>query len=326
MFVDRPEVDQLLAERHWTIDSTIRSDSTSLICKVATEISPELLVLKIVFSNNDRRPMLMRNSRLWTRQIIDNIPDDAPFRVQPIIESGELSGGHYWILSPLLDGTPIVEKSGIGSALVIDNLPQYFPKIASLSNFLAKQNVRDLHGVDRRWGGKSRTDKLALLETLIAWGRNNTPHLSELLQIVSQNYRDLSGSATHGDFTAMNMMIDPQDRVVLLDTEMCSAPRYKYYDVVEFYNRLYTRTHCPELAREFFKCFAKTVPANSQEKFLGNFLSLSAQRCVGNFWEIEGIRGDMVNHNSPSRAAFNEHRKYAEEYAEDIVSFRIIEL
>ena len=115
-----------------------------------------------------------------------------------------------------------------------------------------------------------------LLENLIRWARTDTPFLSELLQIVDANYTNLRPTAAHGDFTELNLIIDRQQRPILIDAELGAGQNYRFYDVAEFYNRLYTRLCRPDLAAQFLKTYLDTLQPSRRRPFLNNFLCISA--------------------------------------------------
>jgi len=165
-----------------------------------------------------------------------------------------------------------------------------------------------------KWVLRKR-DRLELLETAITWARNDTPYLAELLQLIQANYAYLGTTNAHGDFTDVNLVINPKGEPVLIDAEISSAHHYKYYDVAEFYNRLFTRSCVPDLAQTFLTEYVDSLPSRVREKFLNNFLCLSALRCIGNFMEIATL---------PENSGKQKRLGYAKRYAEAIVTYRVI--
>jgi len=119
----------------------------------------------------------------------------------------------------------------------------------------------------------------------------------------------------HGDFTEVNLIINAKREPVLIDAEISDSSGYKYYDAAEFYNRLYTRAMRPDLATVFLHEYIATLAHQSVQRFLSNFLCLSALRSIGNWMEITSS-GD-IPHKQKRLAA-------ATQYAEAIVTYQII--
>ena len=156
-----------------------------------------------------------------------------------------------------------------------------------------------------------------MLQTAISWARSTTPYLSELLQLLNANSSYLRFNNSHGDFTEINLIVNPRNEPVLIDAEISDSCNYKYYDAAEFYNRLYTRACSPNLADTFLKLYMAGLSKQTLARFKNNFLCLSALRCIGNFMEIDGL---------PEGKSKNARIEYATRYAKAIVTYELFQM
>ena len=308
------EIQTFLKAKHFA-QTGIVPHPRSWLLKGSLPSQPEAVLFKII-PTATHRSLTQRNLVLWTQSLHQQLPANANFGIAPILDHGFIGEKYHWILLPFVAGEPFSVMQGARSVTHIESPQQYFPQIIELLKFIESARVTGLAEVDWRYGQPNRADKLSLLESLINLSRPETPHLSELLKIVAKNYANLRPCSAHGDFTETNIIIDPQHHPILIDAELGSGQYYKYYDVVEFYNRLFTRLGQPELAGNFLKDYVDSLSRSERARFLHNFLCLAAQRCIGNFFEIEtSIQGSDRTWRL----------RLARELAEAIVSYRIIQ-
>lgn len=309
------DVQNFLRKKQFTVEN-ITPQKKFIFIKGTSPAHPQQLLLKIS-TGSAHLSLTQRNLVAWTASIQQNIPKDVPFGIAPILDSGVISESKHWVLMPFVEGTPFATIQDSLSRTTLDDPAKYLDNIVDLIKYVEKTSARGLEGIDWRQGRGSRKDKLALLENLISWARPQTPYLSELLQLVNANCPNLRTTPAHGDFTETNLVIDGNDRPVLIDAELGSGQQYKFYDVTEFYNRLYTRLCRPDLARQLLRVYVKDMRPAQKKRFLNNFLCLSALRCVGNFYEIE----ETIS--GPEKAT---RTSYAHQFAEDIVTYRVVQL
>ena len=309
-------VQGFLTEKHFTLQATLKN-SRYFLMRVATSQADIQLMLKIEKSN-PRTSLQQRNHILWTKSVAHTVPQNAPFHIVPILEDGYLEGVGYWFTMPFIEGQSFAAMNDDRlSAVTISHPEEVMPRIVSLIKYIEKTPALSVDGIDARYGKiPNRRDKLTLLETAISWARNDTPYLAELLQLIQANYAYLGSANAHGDFTESNLIINQKREPVLIDAEISSAFHYKYYDVAEFYNRLFTRACAPELAATFLREYVHTLPQRSVQKFLTNFLCLSALRCIGNFMEIAAL---------PEGIGKQKRLEYANRYATTIVTYDILQ-
>jgi hypothetical protein len=272
------------------------------------------VLFKAVSPNSASDTILQRNLVMWTRSMQDTLPANAPFHIAPILEDGYVDDGCHWFITPFIEGIPFANP-GNEHKINVDRPAELMPSIVALMRHVEKTSAQTVAGIDARYGSVNKKDKLHLLENAIAWARNDTPNLAELLQIINSNYRYLGSGNAHGDFTEVNLIINTKREPVLIDAEISDSYGYKYYDAVEFYNRLYTRAMHPELAKVFLHEYISALPRQSVQRFLSNFLCLSALRSIGNWMEING--SDNLSNKHQRELA-------ARQYAEAIVTYRII--
>jgi hypothetical protein len=307
---------KFLSEKNYTIQEQFISTRYFLM-RVLPGHADTALMLKIE-KGTPQTSLKQRNHILWTKSVARTVPHNAPFHIALVIEDGYIADTWYWFTMPLIEGEPVaVMNDDYVSRITISRPKEIMPHIVALMKHIEKTPALSVAGVDGRYGSISkRRDKLELLETAIGWSRNDTPYLAELLQLIQVNYKYLGTSNAHGDFTDINIIINRKREPVLLDAEINSPYHYKYYDAVEFYNRLYTRSCSPELAMSFLDTYIASLPKRSVQKFLNNFLCLSALRCIGNFMEIAAL---------PEGTGKQKRLEYARRYATAIVTYEILQ-
>jgi hypothetical protein len=271
------------------------------------------LFLKI--AKDKTTSLLFRNQSFWTKQVAAKIPPGAGFTIPAIIDDGFLNQGYFWLLTEYVPGQPFAEIKDSLGRIRVKNPENYFEKIIELILFLAKTEARGLKGIDNRLGREPKTTKLAVLEKAIRLGEANIPHYSELLKIINANYQNLKKVTVHGDLTPINLMVDREERVVLVDSDLGNFVFFRYYDVAEFYNRLYSRCCRPDLASRFLSLFVKRLRKDQVQRFLNNFICLIALRAIGNFSEIQSGRG----------SGWEKRLRFAKRLAQEIASYRILE-
>lgn len=291
---------------------SVLRDTPTWIFKGAHPRYKETVVIKIAGTQRDS--ILLRNHILWTKSLAEKVPRNASFHLVTVLEDG-WEGILQWCLMPYVKGTPLAHTKGLVSKVDATLLEEALPGIIALLQFIERNDALSVLGIDGRIGSISKKGKLSLLQTAIEWARPDTPHLAELLQIINANYHYLGVTNSHGDFTETNIIINEKNEPVLIDADISNALNYKYYDTVEFYNRLYTRACNPEIARTFLTGYLDSLPKQTRGKFLNNFLCLSAMRCIGNFMEITSLK---------SEEGKKKRLEYAYKYAEEIVSHRIL--
>lgn len=300
-----------LKSKKLTLLKSIRRRGRYDVYKVKRKGRP--LLLKVA---KDRTTSLrLRNENLWSRQTAPKIPPDAPFIIPRPVGCGFIDRQYFWLLSEFIEGKPFAKMKGVVTEIQVKKPKAYLDKVAEMVFFLQKLEAKGLKGIDERFGKSPKTSKLSILRAAISFGRNTTPYLAELLQIIDKNYKNLGWSTNHCDVTPINLLVQG-DKIVLMDAELGDTAGFRFYDVAEFYNRLYTRCRRPDLAKVFLKAFIKRLRKNQVRKFLNNFVCLCALRCVGNFMEIESI----------SKEKRTARLRFARRFARDVISYKIVDL
>jgi hypothetical protein len=264
-------------------------------------------------SNSTKGDLNLKNQSFWLKQVNKHLPENSKFMIEEPVKLG-FEGSRVWLILKFIDGKPFAKiKNGI-SIIQVAKPEKYFENITNLLHFLEGLNTTSIKQVDKRFGSKASTDKLKILESAVKQSRNSTPLLADLLQIIEKNYKDLSKSTNQCDITPINLMVTKRGKIALVDCDLGNLNIYKYYDVAEFYNRLYTRVCKPTLADNFLSIYTKGFSKKKKEKFFKNFLALSALRCIGNITEISGLPQDQKE----------KRLEYAKKFAYDIVSYKII--
>lgn len=304
-------IQNFLTSIHFDPHATLSTAPTWVIRGKYPKFNQEV-VIKIATTPRDS--MRLRNHLLWAITLSKTVPKNSHFDIAAVLEDGDV-GSLVWCIMPYVKGEPFARVNGDVTEITVTSIETTLPNIVSLLRFIEQGNGLSVAGIDGRLGGITKKDKLSLLQTAIEWARPDTPHLTELLQIMNANYRYLGTTNSHGDFTETNIVITHKNVPVLIDADISNAFNYKYYDVAEFYNRLYTRACSPELARTFLAAYVASLPKQTVRKFLNNFLCLSALRCIGNFMEIASLKDGEGK---------QKRLKYARSYAKEIVSRKIL--
>lgn len=304
-------ISPFLKSKRLTLLKSIRRKGRYDVYKVKRKGRP--LLLKVA---KDRTTSLrLRNENLWSRQVAPKIPSDAPFIIPRPVDYGFIDRQYFWLLSEFVGGEPFAKVRGVVTEIQVKPPKPYLDKVAEMIFVLQKLEAKGLTGIDERFGKAPKTDKLSILRTAISFGGNTAPYLAELLQIIDKNYKNLGWSTNHCDITEINLLMR-DDKIVLMDAELGDTAGFRFYDVAEFYNRLYTRSRRPDLAKVFLKAFIKRLRKSQIRKFLNNFVCLCALRCIGNFKEIESIQKEKRT----------ERVRFARRFAQDIISYKIIDL
>lgn len=282
------------------------------IYKVFSSERNKSFFLKV--SRNKKASLLLNNQYVWSKQIASKIPENAQFLVPMIIDHGFINDQYFWLLTEYIQGVPFAKFQGTVSKIQVSNPESYLEKIANLIKFLQVIEIKGLSGIDTRLGKLQNTSRLAMLEKSISMSRNFTPFLADQLQIINSNYHDLGRATNHCDITDINLIVTSDDKIALIDAELGGAVSFRYYDVAEFYNRIYTRACRPDLAKTFLKLFIKKLKKSQKIKFLNNFLCLCALRSIGNFSEIGSL----------GKTSWNKRIKFARQFAYEIVTHEII--
>ena len=309
-----PAFVSLLKQKRLNLLDTLKEKSTHNIYKVTSQENRKTFSLKIA---KDRHATLaLRNHYFGTKQVVPKLPPSASFVIPKIVDCGFVDKQYFWILSDYIEGESFAKTDGVVAKINVENPEKYLKKIVELTIFLQKLDTQSLRGIDNRFGRNIKTTKLALLESAISNARNNTPFLAELLQIISANYKDLASTTNHCDLTPINLLITNDGKIALIDADLGNILRFRYYDVAEFYNRLNTRVCRPDLAKTFLALFIQKLRKNQIQKFLNNFLCLSALRAISNFVEIESIE----------KAKRAKRLKMAKAFVQDVINYKIIEV
>lgn len=279
----------LAKEIHFIATEVIQHNNHAAVIKGTMPPYNFPLILKVA-GGLESDFLRLSNHIGWTKSLQEAVPTDAPFLIAPILRDGVTAESWRWFVSPFIEGAAFAKLTSDGMTQVNVQQPAtLLPSIVSLLTFIEKVPAKSALGVDARLGRITLKNRYELLENAISWARNDTPHLADLLHIIKANSNYLQTQNAHGDFTELNLIVNEAGQSVLIDAEISSAYHYKYYDAVEFYNRLFTRADEPELATSFLQEYIKTVPKSIRQKFLSNFLCLSALRCLGNTIEIASL-------------------------------------
>jgi len=270
------------------------------------------LILKI--SKDKRTSLLLRNDYVWTQQVTQQIIQKNAYYIPKVFDSGFYKNTYYWMTAEYVEQSPFATVKDNIAYITVKNPKSYIRKVVALMLALQRVSIIGLRDVDNRFSPRKSSQKLMVLEEAIQRGSGIIPFYAELLQIIESNFRDLKPATTHGDLTPKNIMIDNHKRVVLADAELGSLHRYHYYDVAEFYMRLYTMCFRLDLAEYFFHVFKKNLQVRQQEGFMKQFLALLSLRCIANYSEIESLT--QINKNK--------RLEYAGRLAENIASYQII--
>src|SRR3989344_3548730 len=216
-----------------------------------------------------------------------------PFSLPEVVLTGTLLADFYFKVETTLSGTPFaVLKAGIGK-LQVDDPASYFPAIREMITWLQRQKITLPSGFDQQLHAFFVRNKQTAISTMISWSYNSTPLFSDLLKIVQANESALEKITVHQDMTPINVIVTGQGRVGLIDADLAETTGPKYYDVAEFYNRLWTRVCRPDLARQFLTEVISHLPPDKSH-FYHSLLVILAVRSVGNYFEIMQIKDNQA--------------------------------
>ena len=281
------DVLRILKEENLILIKYLENGTRSDILKVRYRKEASPLFLKI--AKNEKGSLLLSNQYVWTKQITQLIPPDANFDIIRPVNTGVIDS-KTWILSEFVSGTPLAKLNNEFVAIFqVDQPQKYLEPIADMILFIEKSEAIGLRGIDYQIGKEHKTNKNTLLEEAVRMSSPAVPFLSELLKIISANYKDLGKTSNHGDITPINIIILKNNKVILTDADLANILTFKYYDLAEFYNRLYTSALRPDLATQFLKIIMEKLNKQEVDKFLHNFLCLSSLRAIANFHELTNI-------------------------------------
>lgn len=242
----------------------------------------------VKIAKSRKENILLQNSIIFNKNLSKLNP---PFIVPTITLTGRLLNDYHYRVETEVAGTSFAIIESNLSTLQIINPDKYFPKIYDLIKWLQKQNIDLPTSVDRQLGALQRNYKQKIINTMIKWSYNSTPRLADLLKIIQKNISVFKFTTAHRDITPINIIITEQDKVGLIDADLAGkAP--KYYDIAEFYNRLWTRVCQPELAQQFLKSVISELKGN-KDYFYNQFFTISAFRAVGNYWEVMHLKDNQ---------------------------------
>ena len=242
----------------------------------------------VKIAKSRRENVLLQNSIIFNRNLSKLNP---PFIFPTVTLTGRLLNDYHYRVETEVAGTPFALMESDLSILQIKNPTKYFSLIYDLIRWLQKQNMNLPTSVDIQLGALQKNHKQKITNTMIKWSYNSTPRLSDLLKIVQKNISVFKLTTAHRDITPINIIITKQDKIGLIDTDLVKkAP--KYYDVAEFYNRLWTRVCRPDLAKKFLKEVLSETKGN-KDYLLNQFLAISAFRAVGNYYEVMHLKNNQ---------------------------------
>jgi thiamine kinase-like enzyme len=257
-------------------------------------------------SKSKKESLYLQNSTHFNKQLKKLNP---PFEVASLEFDGFILDDFYFKVEEKIQGKPFAELKESISVIDIDKPEKYFNKVAEAILWLQKQNIvlpRDIEKFkDIKVEDKINNERI--IKTMIGWSYNSTPKLSDLLKIVSKNKLMFKKVTAHKDMTPINLIVTSKDKIGLVDMDIAkTAP--KYYDMVEFYNRLWTRVCKPQLARKFLGIVLNKIKDN-KKIFFNQFLVISAFKGVGNYWEVMHLKENQ-----------KKRLKFAESYIDHIVN------
>lgn len=224
----------------------------------------------------------LQNGAVFNRAVFKLKP---PFSVPEVVLTGTLLDDFYFKVETSLVGTPFaILKAGI-SELQIDDPASYFPAINGMISWLQRQKITLPSGFDQQLHAFFAKNNQTAIDTMISWSYNSTPRFSDLLKIVQANESALEQVTVHRDLTPINIIVTGPGRVGLIDADLAETTGPQYYDVAEFYNRLWTRMCRPDLAKRFLAEVVSHLPQDKSH-FYHSLLAILAVRSVGNYFEI----------------------------------------
>lgn len=276
-------------------------------------LGKEAVHFKVAKSENDR--LRLENSIYFAKQLQK---DNPPFLIPKILKTGYLKSGQLYKIETTLKGVPFTKMAN-GIAVFQVNDPQtYFPSL--VKGILWIQQRKDLilpATFDAQLGANFDQLQNKLIKTMIRWAETSTPRIVELLKIMEGNKDALRQGVAHGDLTPINTIVNPEDKSVgFVDMDLATEAAPKYYDLAEFFNRLYTAVCNPKLAKLFLQETIKNIPKSEKRLFLQQFLVILAYRAVGNFYEISKL--SLTDERE-------KRRRFAKDFAEYVADKKFID-
>ena len=242
----------------------------------------------IKISKSKKENLLLQNSVYFNNGLEKLSP---PFTYPRVLQTGNILGDFFYKIETEVKGKPLAVLTNDISILQFDKPEKYFQKTTEMIYWLESIDISIPANFDKQLGSLKIHNYKKMTDTMIKWSYNETPRLSDLLKIVSTNKEALVNVTAHRDITPINLITRPNGSIGLIDADIIKkAP--KYYDVAEFYNRLWTRVCRPDLATKFLTCFIETLK-ESRDVFYNYLLPLLAFRSVGNYWETMQIKNNQ---------------------------------
>lgn len=223
-----------------------------------------------------------RNEVRWNRCLSKN--GKRPFFVPKIYEAGYL-GEHYFFCSEICTGKPIADYN-IKTSAAERSAMKWLNKIVDItfslmelpknrfvwdSIYLRLKNPGKRYFRRSLWYQKElRSSKLQLEEVL------------EMAQPICSLYRP---GISHGDFTPWHLIEESKSKVALIDGEMASSTRPRFYDAAFFYQRVYTALKWPNLAKAYLSKVRSQIPQRQRNTFDKEIYALLAERVLGSYWD-----------------------------------------
>lgn len=242
----------------------------------------------IKISKSKKENLLLQNSVHFSNGLEKLSP---PFSYPKVLQTGNILGDFFYKIETEVKGKPLAVLTNDISILQFDKPEKYFQKITEIIFWLEKVDIPIPANFDKQSGPLKIHNYNKVTGTMIKWSYNETPRLSDLLKIVSGNKETLIKVTAHRDITPINLITSPNGSIGLIDADIIKkAP--KYYDVAEFYNRLWTRICKPDLATKFLACVIENLKED-KDTFFNHLLPLLAFRSVGNYWETMQIKNNQ---------------------------------
>ncbi len=236
-------------------------------------------------AKTDTERLRLENSIYFLKQIQQNNP---PFVTARILTTGYLQSGQFYKVESTVEGTPFAKlEHGIG-ILQVEKPKSFFQAIVRAILWIQQRKGLILPAsFDEQLGTHYESIQIKAIRTMIRWIENSTPRALELLKIVESNKSAFNQATAHGDLTPINTIVNPENMSIgFVDMDLASDVAPKYYDLAEFFNRLWSRACDPSLAKLFLQEIMRSISEKEKKLFLQQFLTVLAYRAVGNFYEI----------------------------------------
>ncbi len=234
----------------------------------------------VKLSKSKEQNQFLQNGATFEQELIKLNP---PFNIPTLVISGELLDGLYYRVETKLEGTSYALLEDNLCTFQIEHPEQYFLQIYKLTEWLSEQKIILPLSA---FGPLNPQD---IINTMIDWSYNATPRLSDLLKIVKSHQIILQKVTAHCDLTPSNLVLDGKGTLGLIDGDIAHTEAPGYYDVAEFYNRLWTRACRPDLAKKFLQIVLENFKENKDD-FYQQLLFILAFRAVGNYWEVMSLK------------------------------------